>query len=48
MNQEHSQNISLFSVDMILMIGNVTQDKNKLKKNIIVNIKKPIEDYACK
>ena len=40
MNQEHSQNISLFSVDMILMIDNVTQDKNETKKSIIVNIKK--------
>ena len=39
MNQRHSQNTSHVSVDVNLMVGNVTRDKNGALASVSVSVK---------
>ena len=45
-NQGHLQNLFHVDVDVILMVGNVTRDKNGTIKSVSVSVK--INNNACK
>ena len=43
MNQRHSQNITRVSVDVNLMLRNMTREKSGIMIGAIVNVKKSIK-----